>query len=383
MNRRERIHRDRLHLPHQDRPNHQLTGPPSVLQRMKISQKLIADRLGLSRTTVSRCFTNHPKINPETRSAVFQLAAELGYEYQAPRNVAERKVSDRNTIAVLIGVGQAVDTTAELIKGISEHAAMEKLEMQLHYIDSAEFRLAPRARRILPGVNSSEWKGTILLYPFHEATVDNLKAKFPTVSVLDDYDTVDVDCLNPDEGRGITHMMQHLYDLGHRRIGFMSWKYPIATPWVGRRLGVYVENLYRLGVEFDPRLTLNVNRDDQIPLDDLARQVAALVRDGVTAWVCAADHQAYWLLDALDRLGVRVPEDCSITGFDGVKPPDGKAQLTTVRAPLREIGFSSVISLLRRIGHRSAPRRHILVSCREIIGESTARPPGGSIPGTR
>lgn len=347
---------------------------------MKISQKLIADRLGLSRTTVSRCFTNHPKINPETRAAVFQLAAELGYEYQAPRNVAERKVSDRNTVALLIGVGQAVDTTAELIKGISERAAMEKLEIQLHYINAAEFRLAPRARRILPGVDSSDWIGTILLYPFHEATVDNLKAKFPTVSVLDDYDTVNVDCLNPDEGRGITQMMQHLYDLGHRRIGFMSWKYPIAAPWIGRRLGAYAENLYRLGIEFDSDLTLNVRRDEQVPMEQLHQQVADLVRKGVTAFICAADHQAYPLVGDLIKRGIRVPEECSVTGFDGVPPPEGMPQLTTVRTPLKEIGVSSVVSLLRRIGQRSAPRRHIMVSCRKIIGQTTARPAEQSIP---
>ena len=44
-----------------------------------MNQKEIAERLNLSRTTVSRCFTNHPKINPETRARVFELATELGY----------------------------------------------------------------------------------------------------------------------------------------------------------------------------------------------------------------------------------------------------------------------------------------------------------------
>ncbi|HEX9783698.1 MAG TPA: LacI family DNA-binding transcriptional regulator [Opitutaceae bacterium] len=112
----------------------------------KINQQLIADRLNLSRTTVSRCFTNHPKINPETRAAVFQVAAEMGYGYQAPRNVVARKPAERSTIAVLIGVPRsqrdAVETASQVLKGISERAAAANLEIQIHYIDAGEFCLA-------------------------------------------------------------------------------------------------------------------------------------------------------------------------------------------------------------------------------------------------
>ncbi|RME69886.1 MAG: LacI family transcriptional regulator [Verrucomicrobia bacterium] len=343
---------------------------------MKVNQQLIADRLKLSRTTVSRCFTNHPKINPETRAAVFQLAAELGYEYRAPRNVAARKPDGRNTIAVLIGVPEsrrdAVNTAKIILKGIFEKAAAMGLNVAVHYVDAGQYRLAPRARRILPGVSSSDWKGVVLLYPFEEQTVGNLSAKFPVISVLDDYDTVDVDCINPDEIRGITRMVQRLYDLGHRRIGFMSWKYTVHAPWVERRFGSYVENLYRLGLEFDPRLAVNMRREENMEPAEMAVEVARLTREaGVTAWVCAADHQAYQLMRDLAKLGIRVPKDCSVTGFDGIKPPRGMPQLTTVRTPFHDIGVSCLVSLQRRMDHPSASRRHILVDCREVPGKTT------------
>ncbi|MEZ5278807.1 MAG: LacI family DNA-binding transcriptional regulator [Opitutaceae bacterium] len=347
--------------------------------QMKVSQQHIADELNLSRTTVSRCFTNHPKINPETRSAVFQLATKLGYNYSAPRNVEAKKPAERNTIAVLVGLAeenrQAADTAAAVINGISERAAAQHLELQLHYVDPAQFRLAPRARKILPEADTSDWRGTILIYPFHEESVINLMAKFPTVAVLDDYDLAEIDCINPDEGRGISRMVQHLYDLGHRRIGFLSWKYPVSTPWVGRRVGAYLENLYRLGLEIEPDHILNVRGENSMPLDELSNRVARLVRQGVTGWVCAADHQAYPLLVDLKNRGIRVPHDCSITGFDGIRPPRGLPQLTTMRTPFREMGISSVVSLLRKIDQPSAARRHIMVSSHVVIGKTTARPP--------
>jgi LacI family transcriptional regulator len=54
----------------------------------KVNQQTLADRLGLSRATVSRCFTNHRAINPSTRARVFDLAAELGYRYMELRTQA-------------------------------------------------------------------------------------------------------------------------------------------------------------------------------------------------------------------------------------------------------------------------------------------------------
>ncbi len=346
----------------------------------KLNQKLIADQLRLSRTTVSRCFTNHPKINPETRAKVFKLAAEMGYSYSTQRNVTTKKLSDRKTIAVLVGISEAARqrndtaTAEELLIGISEKAAVEKLELAVHYVDPQEFLPPARARRIIKNVSCLDWKGTILIYPLKEEAVANLMAKFPTVSVLEDYDNCEVDCINQDQIRGISRLMERLVGLGHRRIGFLSWKYSVHTPWVERRLGAYVENLYRFGLELDPSIILNLKPHEQIPLDELADQAAALVRSGVTAWVTAADHQAYHLIAALKARGLSIPRDCSITGFDGIRPPDGLPQVTTIRVPFRDIGISAISSLMRKIDHPNTSRRNIQVSGELIAGDTTAKP---------
>ncbi|MEM9161272.1 MAG: substrate-binding domain-containing protein, partial [Verrucomicrobiota bacterium] len=214
-----------------------------------------------------------------------------------------------------------------------------------------------------------------LIYPLQEEAVSNILAKFPTVSVLEDYDNTEVDCINQDQIRGISRLMQRLYDLGHRRIGFLSWKYPVHTPWVERRLGAYVENLYRLGLELEPNLILNLKPEEHIPLTELARQASKLTQEGVTAWVCAADHQAYHLMGEFRKHGIKVPEDCSITGFDGLEPPEGMPQVTTIRMPFRDIGISAVNQLFRKFDHPNDNRRNVQVSGETIIGETSAPPP--------
>ena len=121
-----------------------------------------------------------------------------------------------------------------------------------------------------------------------------------------------------------------------------------------RRLGAYVENLYRLGMEFNPDWVLNVRQNEQVSLEDLGANVAKLVKQGVTGWVCAADHQAYHLVNELKKHKISVPEDCSITGFDGVRPPSGLPQLTTVKVAFKDMGVSSVVSLLRTVSNPTA-----------------------------
>lgn len=344
-----------------------------------MNQKEIAERLNLSRTTVSRCFTNHPKINPQTRARVFELAAEIGYAYSPPRNQTGTRPRVKDTVAVLVGepanANARVDTAREILAGISERLASEKLVLKVHYQDPAEFDLAPRARRIVPGLSNSEVLGFILLFPFKEESVANLIPKFPTICALDDYEELGVDCVDVDQSRGIAHMIKHLHELGHHELAFISWRYTVPTPWVERRFGTFVENLTRWDLPYRPERIINVSRRGQVGPDEVARKAIQLVKDGVTAFVCAADHQAYPLVSALRAAGIRVPEDVSVTGFDGVRPPEGEEQLTTVRAPFRDIGISSVVSLLRRVSNPSAPRRNILVSGLTIDGQTTGPVP--------
>jgi LacI family transcriptional regulator len=343
-----------------------------------MSQKQIAERLNLSRTTVSRCFTNHPKINPETRARVFELAAEMGYSYSPPRNLVGDRPRVANSVAVMVGkpanASNVIDSARQIIAGISGRLAAEKLTLNLNYVDPSGFNLAPRARRILPGLRNSETLGFILLYPFKEESVGNLISKFPTVSASDVYENLELDCVTVDQTRGILRMVDYLYALGHRELAFVSWKYTVATTWVERRFGAFMENLYRYHLPFREDRIINVHREGQIEPDEVVKSVIRLIEDGVTGIVCAADHQAYSLVKSLQEAGIRVPEDVSVTGFDGETPPEGMPQLTTIHTPFRDIGISSVVSLLRRVAIPSAPRRNILVSGRQIDGLTTSAP---------
>jgi DNA-binding LacI/PurR family transcriptional regulator len=97
-------------------------------------------------------------------------------------------------------------------------------------------------------------------------------------------------------------------------------------------------------------------------------------REGVTAWVCAADQQAYELIRGLRAAGFRVPEDVSVTGFDGITRPKDCPALTTVEIPFREIGAMGIQRLLDRIRRRFSSSQHVLINCRLRHGRTVAKP---------
>lgn len=344
-----------------------------------LNQAHLAKRLNLSRTTVSRSLANHPAISPETRARVQSLAQELGYR-QSPGQTARRaKVSRATTIGVLIGVpgeNVALATFPHILKGIRECAETEKVTVDVYYQSPGDFHPESSRQPVFRHIRNGDWRGALLIYPFAETAVELIARKISTVSLLEHYDNSLVDNIDADEVAGIGVLVRQLHAAGHRRIGFLTWEYPVGGHWSLQRFGGYVEALFSLGLEFNPYWVFNIHKSSpRLAPSELCAQVAHRVwHEGVTAWVCAADHQAYQLMQDLQAQGIRVPEDCSITGFDGLEPPVHTKRITSMKVPHAEIGASAVSRLLNRIIYPHSPRRKILVETKLVKGDTIAPP---------
>jgi LacI family transcriptional regulator len=348
-----------------------------------INQQLIADRLNLSRATVSRSLANHPAISAETRRRVQELAATLGYQ-QTPGRIGRRGRGSRSmTLGVLIGVpvGNVVMATFPyILKGIRERAEIERVTVDVCYQAPADFHPESGRQSVFRNMRNGNWRGTILIYPFAEKAVETISQRLSTVAVLESYSQSGIDIIDTDDASAMAMLVEKLASLGHRRIGFLSWDYPIGGHWVARRFSGYIEALFIQGLEFRPEWVLNVDKNKpRLTPSQVSETVAQFIsRDHVTAWVCAADHQAYPLAQDLTARGLRVPGDCSITGFDGLDPSPGQKRVTSMRVPHEQIGAASVTRLVHRIQHPAGPRRKILVETEYVPGETIA-PPNASV----
>jgi len=345
-----------------------------------VNQELIAQQLKLSRATVSRSLANHPAISAETRRRVQEMAAKLGYK-QSPGRAARRGKKSRTfTIGVVIGIPRGENVTMvtypHILKGIRDRAEIERVSVDVCYQAPADFDTDMGKQDVFRQIKTNDWRGAILVHPFPEPAVAMITSRISTVSVLESYNEPGIDIIDTDDAPAILDLVLKLSAAGHKRIGFVSWTYPVGGHWVARRFSGYVEALFYQGLEFRPEWVINVHKNSpRLQPQEVSATVAKLFKeDHVTAWVCAADHQAYPLMQDLSARGIRVPEDCSVTGFDGLEPPAGLRRATSMRVPHEHIGSSALTRLVNRMSHPAAPRRKILVEAELVQGQTIAPP---------
>lgn len=343
-----------------------------------VSQQLIARKLQISTGTVSRSLANDPAISGETRARVLQAAGELGYDFTRARR---RSGGNRaTTIGVLVGVRDTAPGTATfpyILKGIQAHAAEENIAVDVRYPNPDEFDPATKRNEVFRQIRGGDWRGVVLIYPFSEAAVAALAQKTSVVAVLEDYVDLGVDSIDTDQTTGIERIVSELVQAGHRRIGFAAWHYPIEGHWTKRRFSAYLEGVYSHGLPLNPEWAINVHQGSPtVWPPEIADRVAHLVRhEGVTAWVCAADHQAYPLIHDLSLRGVRVPQDCSVTGYDGIVPPVGLPQVSTIRVPHEELGSAALARLQARLTRPHLLSAKILLRSEFVAGSTIAAAP--------
>lgn len=349
----------------------------------EVNQQLIADRLQISRATVSRCFTNHPGINPVTRARVFQLAAEVGYvhlQMRTPRPDSKKK-NTKKIFGVLICSAEEEYNRADyqnpseqILAGVTECAHLNEASVEVHLIDPKACALDDPAFLHVEKL-CRRWDGLLLVYPFPNSVLDHLAPIMPLVSLVEQFDHSGIDCVDVDHYKGISSAIEHLVAHGHRRIGFFTRRYEVEASWSYRRYAAFMEAMVRLRLPVATEDIINIfpsfEGDDESSIDYAAERT----RDGVTAWVCAADHQGYELVGGLRKRGLKAPTQVSVTGFDGIETPPGSLELSTIQVPFREIGMTGTQRLVERTQKRFGSAQHVLIDCRLKVGATVGPVP--------
>ena len=158
---------------------------------------------------------------------------------------------------------------------------------------------------------------------------------------------------------------EHLFQLGHRRVAFVS--YPRTAATVHERIAGYREAHFVHKLPLDPALVQRLEAEDA---ESVRRFVEEQKPQGV---VCANDRTAGQLMHSLIALGVNIPTDVSIVGIDDIHYASLlPVPLTTIRQPCREIGMAAMSAMLERVRRPSMPTRDILLECTLVERQSCA-----------
>lgn len=348
----------------------------------EVNQQMIADRLGISKATVSRCFTNHAGISPATRAKVFQLAADLGYKHLENRSPSARQKIRPPSFIVLICSdteeyfsGGYASPGEEILAGVSEFAQINDIKVSVHFIPPGVDSLDHPDFRKIKELRSKANRGVLLIYPFETSLVTKLAGRFPLVSLVEQRHGNSIDIVDVHHSGGISAVINHLVDAGHERIGFYTKDYTVDATWSYRRYSAFIEKMARMRMRYRPEDIVGMFPRDFKEFSKGIEAAATQTKDGVTAWVCAADHQAYDLIEGFKAFDLKVPDDVSVTGFDGIKP-DRKIlnSLTTVEIPFRAIGMTGAERLAVRIRKRFGGEQNVYISGRLKPGKTVAPP---------
>jgi DNA-binding LacI/PurR family transcriptional regulator len=342
----------------------------------------LAAELGVSRTTVSNAYNRPDQLSVQLRTRVLETARRLGYP--GPDPVA-RSLRTRQARAV------GLLLTEELSFAFRDPAALGFLEGLAMACEQAGQGLL-----LMPVSRDNADVSTV-----HQASVDGfvvysvpegdphlkavLERPLPTVVADQPMDVEGVDRVGVDDRGGMLALARHLTALGHRRIGVICMRLSnrradgradlerqrrASLPVQRERLRGLREGLAEVGVDWSQ---VPVVERFEHSLEAGTSAAAELLDShlGLTAVVCTSDVLALGALRLAEERNLSVPENLTITGFDGV-PEAVRAGLTTVRQPVKEKGRIAGELLLHR-GDRTEPKSVVLST--ELLCGSTSGPP--------
>ena len=323
----------------------------------------IAARAGVSIATVSRVLNEQTNVAPETRDVVRQAIEELGG--RAPRTRPAR------TGAVFVRCPYLLtDYFGLIVSSIAETLDLHGRQLVLNAGEAAQQSpvLAGLASR--PGIGGA----IVVLPPEPGSELVALQASgFPFV-VVDPREPVprDIAAVSAAHFTGARRLTAHLAGLGHRRIGLLAG----PDNWLAgeaRRAG-HTSALADAGVLADPALTRPGEPTVRFGFE-AARHLLTLP-DRPTALVGFNDKVAAGALAAAADLGLRVPHDVSIAGFDDIDLAQvTRPTLTTVRQPLAEMGRMAVSLLIRLLERHRVDALHVELATDLIVRDSTGPAP--------
>lgn len=336
----------------------------------RVTARDVAQRAGVSATTVSFVLNNVEgmRISEETRQRVLEAAKELDYH---PDSLARRMVSGR-THNIAYVIRQSPDQAfadafmPEVLNGLARGAAAQDFHVLFEPIgpeDSRGFAWLIRERHVdglvIAGPRTDDAE---LLNLFDRGVPVVLQGQLPGVAIP----FVDVD-----NHHGARIATQHLIKLGHTRISLITntgLQYTAAAA----RLAGYREALAQAGLPFEEKLIRYGNFTPQS--GDAA--ITDLLSEKPPAVFVASDVVALGVIKRLQTLGVRVPDDIALVGFDDIPlaryldPP-----LTTMRLPAFGLGWGAAQLITRFINRVPVENQQVLLETELIVRASCGGQP--------
>ncbi len=338
-------------------------------RRPAVTLQDVARRAGVSPGTVSRTMTGRPGVHRDTRRRILQAISDLRY---TPNLAAQRLSTGKHlTIAVIVPFFTTAPVSMRLSGAVSL-LSETPYNLIVHNVQTREQR--DRCFDLIPHRREADGVLIISLSPHDDDEVESLRrAEVPVVLIDSDHpDASSHSRVVVDDVAGGRAATEHLLSLGHRDIAFVGDQDdPFHFIWSRDRLRGYRQALENAGIEASEDRC--VEGEASLAGARIAARALLAAPGRPTAVVAANDLRAVGVMEAARELGLRVPGQLSVIGYDDVEVAE-IVGLTTIRQPLFRSGQRGIELLLEALKHPDMePVRELLPV--ELVVRGTTAPP--------
>ncbi len=334
----------------------------------RVTIREVAREAGVSIATVSRVLNDREDVSAQTREVVSRVIRERGYT----ANRSARHLSGGRTglIGVLVPLVYPAYFSG-IVSGAAEALHEQDLRLVLSPTGHEHDREVTLLDRLFHGVTD----GALIVLPEESSDeLEQLLARGYSFVVVDPLEPLagNIPSVSAAHASGADQAMQHLLELGHRRIAAITG----PNGWLAteeRRRG-YHAALAAAGIMPDPALELE--SDFEVLGGRRAANTLLDLPDPPTAIFAFNDNLAIGVLQAARVRGVQIPGDLSVVGFDDVEHASiVTPAVTTIRQPLAEMGRTAVNLLMRLLERQRFETLHVELATRLVVRQSTGPAP--------
>lgn len=307
--------------------------------------KDVAKEAGVSIGVVSKAFNDYPDVSKKTRERIFAIAKQLNY---SPNIVAKNLSSKKQMTIGMITSGffnsdtKDNNNSFQLFKGVYTAVEQNRYELAIYLIDSVKQKEKSYAKFCRErNIGGAVLAGIRIDDPYFKELIET---NIPCVilDVKTDQESDFIGSVSTDNVKAAKEIAKYLLQRNHRRIFVIAGK---KKTWVNTERLIGVKEALR---EYDLELKDECILHADFSEEEAYKQVKEILKkkQRPTAFLCFSDLMAIGVMRAIKEAGLNIPEDISVTGFDGILISEyTHPQLTTIEQNFFEMGKQAALLL--------------------------------------
>ncbi len=321
----------------------------------------VARRANAPVDQVAKVILGQPDVPVEIRKRVMEAMKDVGVIGNE-----EQRQGITTTVGVAVPKVMVDDYIGQVSRSVLESIARQGYTPELINVQNRNWE-----NDLIKLLNDGGCIGMVMVVPNNLSRLIEFCQQFNRPYVLVDNQEGDdiskVPTIGVNDRQGILQAMHHLFELGHRRIGFITGRLDHTS--ARQRLQGYRDALAGAGIAYDPELV--TEGDWEHALAYVQAKKLLHLADRPTAIVASNDLSAFGAIQATNEVGLEIGTDISITGFDDIPLA---ANLTTVRQPMSQLGKTAADMLVKLLKGKKVSPLHVQLDTELIVRESTGKP---------